>query len=134
VLAAVNAHYFSFRGEFYEKQTTVGYLGQASKKIYSFVREELGVPFHKGFEEHSTPGNCLLGGRQKKTIGSWIGVIYESLRDGRLYDRLMEALGEGLDGEGGSEAVDGLRRCGVDEKELNTGGDSGYASPAAIGA
>jgi phenylalanine ammonia-lyase len=134
VLAAVNAHYFSFRGEFYEKQTTVGYLGQASKKIYSFVREELGVPFHKGFEEHSTPGNCLLGGRQKRTIGSWIGVIYESLRDGRLYDRLMEALGEGLDGEGGSEAVDGLRRCEVDEKELSTGGDSGYASPAAIGA
>jgi hypothetical protein len=30
--------------------------------------------------------------------------------------------------------VDGLRRCEVDEKELSTGGDSGYASPAAIGA
>jgi hypothetical protein len=94
----------------------------------------LGVPFRRGLVENPTPGDCMLGGRQKKTIGSWIGVVYESLRDGRLYDRLMEALGEGLEGERESEAADGLRGCEIDEKEVKTGGDSGYASPAAVGA
>jgi hypothetical protein len=48
--------------------------------------------------EHPTPGDVVINGRPKKTIGSWVGIIYESLRDGRLYDKLMEALAEGLEG------------------------------------
>jgi phenylalanine ammonia-lyase len=98
ILVAMNEHYISHRTQFFEKQTTVEYLGQASQKIYSFVREELRVPFHTGLVEHPTPGDDVLDGRPKKTIGSWVGIIYESLRDGRLYDKLMEALAQGLEG------------------------------------
>ena len=56
------------------------------------------MPFHRGLVEHPTPGDVVINGRPKKTIGSWVGIIYESLRDGRLYDKLMEALAEGLEG------------------------------------
>jgi phenylalanine ammonia-lyase len=38
----------------------------------------------------------MLDWRAKKTIGSWVGIIYESLRDGRLYEVLMDALAESL--------------------------------------
>jgi phenylalanine ammonia-lyase len=98
VRAALNEHYISFRTQFFEKQNTFEYLGQASKKIYSFVREDLGVPFHRGLVEHPVPGDDIIDGRPKKTIGSWVGIIYESLRDGRFYDKLMEALSEDLEG------------------------------------
>ncbi|KAE9378838.1 phenylalanine ammonia-lyase [Stipitochalara longipes BDJ] len=99
MLDSMNEHYVSHRTRFFEKQTTIEYLGQASKIIYTFVREELGVPFHRGLIEHPTPGDVMLDGRPKKTIGSWVGIIYESLRDGRLYEQLMEALAEGFEVE-----------------------------------
>jgi phenylalanine ammonia-lyase len=86
----------NFRAQFFQNQTTVEYLGQASKKIYSFVRQDLGVPFHRGLVEQPTPGDTMLDRRPKKTIGSWVRIIYESLRDGRLYEKLMDALAEGL--------------------------------------
>ncbi|PMD36868.1 phenylalanine ammonia-lyase [Hyaloscypha variabilis F] len=92
MLVAMNDHYISHRARFFEQRTTVDYLGEASEKIYTFVRGELGVPFHRGLIEHPTPGDEMLDGRPKKTIGSWVGIIYESLRDGRLYDKLMEVL------------------------------------------
>jgi phenylalanine ammonia-lyase len=46
--------------------------------------------------EHPVPGDEVLNGRPKKTIGSWVGIIYESLRDGRLHEKLMDALTERL--------------------------------------
>jgi hypothetical protein len=81
------------------------------------VREDLGVPFHRGLVEHPTPGDVVINGRPKKTIGSWVGIIYESLRDGRLYDKLMEALADGLkdgvvngDGQQNGGVVNGKRQ------------------------
>jgi phenylalanine ammonia-lyase len=40
--ASMHERFISFRHKFFEKQNTVDYLGQASKKVYKFVREELG--------------------------------------------------------------------------------------------
>lgn len=96
IIGAIHDAYVIFRAQFFKNQTTLEYLGQASKKIYSFVRHELRVPFHRGLVEHPTPGDVMLDWRAKKTIGSWVGIIYESLRDGRLYEVLMDALIEGL--------------------------------------
>ena len=96
MLIAIEGAYVNFRAQFFQNQTTVEYLGQASKKIYSFVRQDLGVPFHRGLVEQPTPGDIMLDWRPKKTIGSWVRIIYESLRDGRLYEKLMDALAEGL--------------------------------------
>ncbi|KAF5981210.1 phenylalanine ammonia-lyase [Fusarium bulbicola] len=59
------------RSEFFVKPLTKQFLGHASLRLYSFVREELGVPFHQGLVEH--PGRNIGGkinGREKRTIGS----------------------------------------------------------------
>jgi phenylalanine ammonia-lyase len=62
----------------------------AAKQLYECVRQDLGVPFHQGLAEHPTPDSAPnIDGRPKKTIGSWIQMIHESLCDGRLHRQLM---------------------------------------------
>ncbi len=39
----------------------------------------------------------MVSGGGKKTISTWVGIIYESLRGGKLDRVVMEALVEGLD-------------------------------------
>jgi phenylalanine ammonia-lyase len=67
------------------------YLGAASLRMYRFVRNDLGVPFHRGLVDHPT-GKPAVEGRQLKTTGSQISVIYEALRDERLIAPVMECL------------------------------------------
>ncbi|KAL8936672.1 MAG: hypothetical protein Q9216_004810 [Gyalolechia sp. 2 TL-2023] len=101
--------YLDTRTEFFAHQNTADYLGQASKRMYLFVRGTLRVPFHKGLEDHPTPKEpASTEGNQKQTIGSWIGVIYESLCSGQLHEPLMDCLLEGglvpaEESEGGSK-------------------------------
>ncbi|MCJ1366878.1 hypothetical protein MMC16_006009 [Acarospora aff. strigata] len=87
--------YLSYRANFFQTQDTASYLGQASKIMYSYVREELGVPFHQGIVEHPLPSNRddgLLYGREKKTIGGWISIIYEALRAGDIHRPIMTCI------------------------------------------
>ncbi|KAL8650329.1 MAG: hypothetical protein Q9226_005190 [Calogaya cf. arnoldii] len=87
--------YTNTRTNFFTNQDTSDYLGYASKRMYIFVRKTLGVPFHKGLEDHPTPKEPLAAdGSCKQTIGSWIGIIYESLRNGEMHESLMECLAE----------------------------------------
>jgi phenylalanine ammonia-lyase len=78
---------------------TPTYLGHASAKLYEFVRKELNIPFHRGLEEDPTildvtsPSLALAG---KRSIGSLISVVYESLRDGRLHTPSMAILQKDL--------------------------------------
>ncbi|KAF7113954.1 hypothetical protein CNMCM5793_006137 [Aspergillus hiratsukae] len=79
-------------------------LGRASRALYRFVRVDLGVPFHCGIWEHPTTDAEAAAGmpqRPRRTIGSWISIIYEAIRDGRIC-RPLAAGGEGLDGLNGS--------------------------------
>ena len=79
--------------EFEQHQNTAEYLGEGSKKLYCYVRQELGVPFHHGLVEHpSAKDGCedTLMERRKRTIGSWVSIIYESMRNGSLYDFIMQ--------------------------------------------
>ncbi|KAL8969055.1 MAG: hypothetical protein Q9197_004548 [Variospora fuerteventurae] len=95
MFSALNETYIAVRAEFFEHQSTAASLGHASHKLYTFVRNDLGVPFHRGLVEHPGPKDdqsVLVGGRDKKTIGSWISIIYESLRDGRLHEPIMMCL------------------------------------------
>ncbi|KIW32044.1 phenylalanine ammonia-lyase [Cladophialophora immunda] len=78
------------RASFFDRPTTPEYLGKGTKVLYRFVREELGVPFHRGHIEDPVKLDSL-DGRPVKTIGSWISVIYGALRDGRLYGAVMKA-------------------------------------------
>ncbi|KAJ5218915.1 uncharacterized protein N7498_001014 [Penicillium cinerascens] len=61
-------------------------LGSSSKSLYRFVRRDLNVPFHCGLLEHPTIDSKIAGvpQRPRKTIGSWISIIYEAIRDGRI--------------------------------------------------
>lgn len=87
---------------------TVEVLGKGSQALYRFVRHELAVPFHEGFVEHPTHNIDKLHGRAKKTIGGWVSIIHESIRNGSLSARLMTVVEKellrttnGLNGEHG---------------------------------
>ncbi|CAM1509751.1 Fc.00g000860.m01.CDS01 [Cosmosporella sp. VM-42] len=85
--------YAASREHFFKEQNTSSYLGGASKQLYSFVREELAIPFHHGLVEHPTRGpTASINGRPKKTIGSWVSVIYAAVRDGRIWEPMSAVL------------------------------------------
>ncbi|KAL4958522.1 L-Aspartase-like protein [Aspergillus filifer] len=90
---SLNAVYQRTADVFFLKQHTADILGQGARILYGTVRQQLGVPFHQGFVEHPTPENETLDDRLKKTIGSWISIIYQAIRDGRLMGPLMQSLG-----------------------------------------
>ncbi|KAE8309620.1 L-Aspartase-like protein [Aspergillus transmontanensis] len=70
------------------------YLGPGTRIIYAAIRHQLHVPFHRGFIEHPVEGEPSVNnidGRDKKTIGGWISVIYQALRDGALGETVNSA-------------------------------------------
>lgn len=85
--------YDKIRTEMFAEHATIttGFLGNAAKRMYSFVRKDLGIKFHRGLIEH--PTQPLAKGQQeeqeRRTIGSRISVIYEALRDGRASEVLV---------------------------------------------
>ncbi|KAL8732780.1 MAG: hypothetical protein Q9166_002562 [cf. Caloplaca sp. 2 TL-2023] len=100
---------------FYHPDATP-YLGAASKRMYRFVRGELGVPFlHSSNIKTPDPSEVSDNGfanvdgyfeinKDSNTVGSYIGMIYEAVHDGELYgpaiECLREARGEESDGVG----------------------------------
>jgi phenylalanine ammonia-lyase len=82
----------------HHQETTPKYLGSAAKRMYNFVRKDLGVKLHRGLIEHPTqplPLDVEVD-VPRITIGSRISVIYEALRDGRGSAVLMACAEEGL--------------------------------------
>jgi phenylalanine ammonia-lyase len=71
------------RSEFMHEPTSERYVGAGSKALYTWVRKEMGIPMHRGLEDHPVPG--ILAGKQ--TIGSHVTKIFEAVRDGRLFER-----------------------------------------------
>jgi phenylalanine ammonia-lyase len=97
MLAIMAKTYTQRRAEFFKRQDTAQYLGKAAQRLYLFVRMELGVPLHQGLVEHpiaNDPSGNVLDGRPKKIIGSWVGKIYEALRDGSLQSQAMQLVRE----------------------------------------
>ncbi|ERF71075.1 hypothetical protein EPUS_09199 [Endocarpon pusillum Z07020] len=83
----------TIRTRFFQQQNTPEFLSHATRKMYLYVRQTLGVPIHQGLIDHPTPtADCAASGSTKKTIGSWISIIYEALRSGKLHEPLMECL------------------------------------------
>lgn len=65
-------------------------MGDGTAPLYAWVRSRLGVPTHCGLDDD--PLYNARHGRptgDKKTIGSWVGMVYESLRGGMM-DLVME--------------------------------------------
>ncbi|KAF1912204.1 L-Aspartase-like protein [Ampelomyces quisqualis] len=82
-------------GNFFDRQPTEGFLGAGSRVLYHTVRHDLGVPFQLGFIEHPTIGSDELRGRPKRTVGEWISVIYEAIKEGSLFNPLFNLMKEG---------------------------------------
>ncbi|KAF5648093.1 phenylalanine ammonia-lyase [Fusarium sp. NRRL 52700] len=76
-------------GMFCDSTPTAGSLGIGSRALYQFVREDLGVPFHRGLADHPKIKDAELGGKEKKTIGGWISSIYDAIASGALTSRKM---------------------------------------------
>lgn len=89
--------YTSVHSEFCDRSTTAKHLGHAAKIMYTFVRSDLGIPLHRGITEHPSPDDdptAPFHGREKKIIGSWISIIYEALRSGKLHGPAMACLSQ----------------------------------------
>ncbi|KAF2648201.1 putative phenylalanine ammonia-lyase [Lophiostoma macrostomum CBS 122681] len=91
--------YDTTRTAFFVKQTSVAYMSTASKIVYEFLRKDLEVPMHRGLIDHprsNTRGDQRGAGESsstRKLLGTYASDIYLSIRDGRLYDRVMATLG-----------------------------------------
>ncbi|MCJ1463567.1 hypothetical protein MMC07_002175 [Pseudocyphellaria aurata] len=99
MLSEMRRVYESARSRFFICPSTVERLGYGSKTLYRFVREELGVPFHH-LTEPSDTNSCFGPATDKdKTVGTWISIIHESVRDGTLQACIMSILDGVLHGD-----------------------------------
>ncbi|KAL8669259.1 MAG: hypothetical protein Q9168_006143 [Polycauliona sp. 1 TL-2023] len=83
----------STRNQFFERQDTASFLGHGARRLYTYVREDLQVPLHRGLQDHPEP-HAMFGadGSRKRTIGSNISIIYEALRNGKMHGPLIDCL------------------------------------------
>ncbi|KAI5370379.1 Putative aromatic amino acid lyase, L-Aspartase, phenylalanine/histidine ammonia-lyase, active [Septoria linicola] len=80
------------RTGFLESPNTSKYLGTGTARLYKFVRDHLSVPIHHGLEDHPSCASTKHGLSEKKTIGSHVSIIYEAIRDGRLFGELTDVV------------------------------------------
>ncbi|KAK0673564.1 putative phenylalanine ammonia-lyase [Cercophora samala] len=83
------------------------FLGGGSKVVYEFVRKELGIPLNRGVEDHPplllraraerengengyVVSNGVGSDPRTKILGTMASDIYEALRKGVIYDRIMK--------------------------------------------
>ncbi|KAF4122192.1 phenylalanine ammonia-lyase [Geosmithia morbida] len=71
-------------------------LGDGTAPLYAWVRSKLSVPTHRGLDDdplyNARHGKSV---DDKRTIGSWVAIVYESLR-GDMMDAVMGEAAEGL--------------------------------------
>ena len=90
VSSILSRKYDETRKAFFKEQTTKQYLCHASKQMYTFVRETLGIPMHIGLADHAThDGGDGRTAHDKPLIGSHISTLYVALRDGALRPVLL---------------------------------------------
>jgi phenylalanine ammonia-lyase len=71
---------------------TAAYLGTASKRMFEFVRQKLGVPLHRGLVDHPSPTKGSKVDGRKELTGTQISMIYKALRSGELFLPVIECL------------------------------------------
>ncbi|KAF7586633.1 hypothetical protein BBP40_008543 [Aspergillus hancockii] len=87
VYDTLNKSYVTTREDFFRRQTTKFYLCSASRSFYTFVRESLAVPLHRGIADHPTYDSGE--GHKKECIGSQISKVYTALRKGEFQEVLL---------------------------------------------
>lgn len=84
------------RDHYFNRPDATPYLGVASRHIYKFIRNRLGVPFLRE-DTIRTPSDESIefqptGIHGAITVGSLITVIYQSIRTGGFYSVVVECL------------------------------------------
>ncbi|KAM3499738.1 hypothetical protein MY10362_007019 [Beauveria mimosiformis] len=126
--------YTAHRESFFRNLATSRFLGDGTKVMYLFVREQLGVPMHRGLVEHPVAGAAdgnMIDGRPKKTIGSWVSIIYEAIRAGSFSDAMLEFVDASTDvkwGANGKQYNNGAQANGNQNGRLPNSSQDGHQS------
>ena len=92
------------RDHYFAHSDATPYIGIASRRMYQFLRNEVGVPFI-GNETIATPRDEAEGfdwgrdgaeqdARKGVTIGGTIAKVYETMRSGQLYHVIMDCVSD----------------------------------------
>ncbi|MCJ1249796.1 hypothetical protein MMC30_007022 [Trapelia coarctata] len=90
----------NIRGEYLANPDATPFLGPAARRMYTFVRGQLSVPFLRSDQldrhqpEQASGINGVKETTPKLTVGSLVTRIYESMKGGGLYVPVMECLRE----------------------------------------
>ena len=68
------------------------YISQTSRRMYRFIRKDLGIPFLG--EKHLASTEAVTADGFTPSMGVYNTRVYESIRSGRLYDIVLESLQE----------------------------------------
>ncbi|PHH59242.1 hypothetical protein CDD81_3542 [Ophiocordyceps australis] len=82
--------YKSNEAQFRISPSTLHYLASSSAKIYSFVRQDLAIPFHLGLEHHPPLAPSDEAATQCKTVGTYLTRLYIATRDDSLIRQVMD--------------------------------------------
>lgn len=81
---------FNITRSHYRSQPDAGpFSGAATRRMYSFVRGRLGVPFF-GEDEIKTRDPADHCGHTAPSVGGFIATVYEAIRSGALYEPVIE--------------------------------------------
>jgi phenylalanine ammonia-lyase len=97
-------------------------LGQGSAQLYNWVRSTLNVPLHRGLKDdplyNAQKGLPTEG---KKSVGSWVSTVYESLLKGGMMEMVMD----GLDGYTANGVSNGVHKANGTNGVHSTNGTNG---------
>ena len=99
------------RAWYFEHGDAKPLLGNASARMYGFVREHLQIPFITTNDLRTPPTGSVKAHKEIPTLGSLITKIYIAFRNGSLYVPAMECLDEAMS----CRKVEGLPKCRVCE-------------------
>lgn len=91
VYNAASAMYYP--GPVISSEEVVAQLGQGSAQLYSWVRSKINVPLHCGLKDdplYNAQQKLPIEG--KKSVGSWVSTVYESLLNGGMMEMVMNDL------------------------------------------
>lgn len=132
--------YTTTRSLFFDTQNTPASLGRGANTVYTFIRHDLGVPFHRGLSEYPRSDIDTQDGRERRNIGSWISVIHASIRSGRLYRCILDLKREeghaepnGVNGGATTEKSELVNGAGTTlKRELVNGGLQRHETPDVV--
>lgn len=123
--------YEDIRRKFFTYPSTEKYIGIGPRELYRKIRHDLGVPFHQGLVEHPGILDERIHGetpRPRKTVGSWISIIYEALLDGKIHDALYGIPLEETEKAGDNLTVESTHRPSFSHQQNKEGQQNGNRS------